>query len=79
MKRGTVVVSEAGHDKGESYVVVGSEGNFLLLCDGKRKRLENPKRKNITHLTDTGEYVELSAYDPLYDAHIKKELKRLSK
>ena len=72
-------MSEAGHDKGMLYVVVGRERDFLLLCDGKRKLLSNPKRKNVRHLTDTGERAELSIYNPLYDAHIRKELKRLSK
>lgn len=79
MKTGDVVMSLKGHDKDKLYVVTGLEGDFLLLCDGKCKLLSHPKKKNIKHLKETGEHVELSAYSPLYDAHIRKELKSLLK
>ena len=79
MKRGTVVESQKGHDKGRLYVVIELCENYALLCDGKRKTLSGPKKKNIGHIADTGKAIELSAYSPLYDAHIKKELLRLSR
>ena len=79
MKTGSVVISLAGHDKGFVYVVLGSENEFLLVCDGKNKTLSSPKKKNIKHLDDTGLYIDLSVYNPLYDAHIRKELKGISK
>ena len=75
MKRGTVVKSIAGHDKGTHYVVIERCGFFALVCDGKNKTLEKPKKKKLRHLTKTGSYIDLSVYNPLYDAHIKKELK----
>lgn len=77
MKTGTVVMSLAGHDKGSMYVVLGREGNFLLVCDGKNKLLSKPKKKNLRHLKNTGLYIDLSVYNPLYDAHIKKELRQM--
>lgn len=77
MKTGDVVMSLRGHDKDKLYVVTGSEGNFLLLCDGKCKLLTNPKRKNIRHLKAVGKSIDLAAYNPLYDAHIRKELKQI--
>ena len=40
-----IVRSLAGRDKGELFCVVGTEGAYLLLCDGKRRRAERPKRK----------------------------------
>ena len=79
MKTGTVVMSLAGRDKGSIYVVLGREENFLLLCDGKNKLLSKPKKKNLRHLKNTGLYIDLSVYNPLYDAHIRKELKSLGK
>lgn len=75
MKTGTVVISQKGHDKDNFYVVIGKEENLVLLCDGKSKKLSNPKRKNPTHLKETGFCIDLSVYSPLYDAHIRKELK----
>ncbi len=77
MKRGTVVKSLSGHDKGNVYVVVDVTENFALLCDGKNKLLSNPKKKNCKHLEILGEDIDLSKYNPLYDAHIRKELKGL--
>ncbi|MBR2418317.1 MAG: hypothetical protein IKB12_06755 [Clostridia bacterium] len=78
MKTGDVVMSVSGHDKGRLYVVIKT-GDFPLLCDGKRKLLQNPKKKNSRHLKETGERVDLSSYNPLYDAHIRKALKSVAK
>ena len=77
MRKGTVVVSAAGHDKGDLMVVIKADGKFALVVDGKRRLLEKPKRKNMKHLMKTEHFIELSAYNPLYDAHILKELKSL--
>ncbi|MBE7034463.1 MAG: hypothetical protein E7406_09595 [Ruminococcaceae bacterium] len=79
MNIGDVVVSLKGHDRGSFYVVIGVEDDSILLCDGKRKLLSDPKKKNIKHLNTTGEKVDLSSYTPLYDAHIRKALKKVSK
>ena len=79
MKKGTVVFSVAGHDKGKLYVVVFVEGENVFLCDGKTKLLSKPKKKKQKHIAATGEYIDLSPYSPLYDAHIKKELACLIK
>ena len=45
-----VVVSRAGHDAGRFYVVVGTQGGRLLLCDGRLRRLDNPKCKSPRHV-----------------------------
>ncbi len=79
MKTGDVVMSVKGHDNGKLYVVIAIQKEFIFLCDGKNKLLENPKKKNIKHLKETGKSVNLSLYNPLYDAHIRKELKKASK
>ncbi len=73
------MLSLAGHDKDKLYVVLKEEGTYALLADGKTKLLKEPKKKNLKHLEDTGMYIELSKYNPLYDAHIRKELKGLLK
>ena len=76
MKKGTVVVSLMGHDKGELYIALGIKDGKILLCDGKCKKLNCPKSKSKKHLKEIGK-ADLSSYNPLYDAHIKKELKRI--
>ena len=79
MSIGDVVISLSGHDRGRLYVVIGIEDDSMLLCDGKRKLLSNPKRKNKKHLKKVEERVDLSSYKPLYDAHIRKALKCVKK
>ena len=73
------MLSLAGHDKDKLYVVLKEEGSYALLSDGKTKTLKEPKKKNLKHLKELGMYIELSKYNPLYDAHIQKELKGLLK
>ena len=48
---GRIVCSKAGRDKGYFMAVVGTDGDFLLVCDGKERPLERPKKKNPRHLT----------------------------
>ena len=44
LERGDVVRSLAGHDKGELFCVVDAGGGFLLLANGKERKLHSPKR-----------------------------------
>ena len=53
IKRGQVVRSIAGHDKGGFLAVVGVDPPCVLVCDGKRRPLERPKRKKLFHLAPT--------------------------
>ena len=47
--RSDIVKSAAGRDRGRLFFVLGTEGEFLLLADGKSRRLESPKRKKRKH------------------------------
>lgn len=47
---GRIVCSKAGRDQGRFLVVVGYEGEYFLLADGKERPLERPKRKRKIHL-----------------------------
>lgn len=48
---GCVCVSRAGHDKGKHYLVMEvQDERFVLLCDGMRRTLRNPKKKQIKHI-----------------------------
>ena len=50
---GQVVVSTAGHDKGDLLVIAGFDEKRVLLCDGKSRKLESPKSKNPDHIRPT--------------------------
>ena len=49
-----IVRSLAGHDRGGLFCVLDTDGPYLLLCDGKRRKLENPKRKKAVHTAPAG-------------------------
>lgn len=46
---GSIVKSIAGRDAGQTFFVLAQQGDFLLLVDGKRRKLESPKRKRLKH------------------------------
>lgn len=50
---GTVVKAKAGRDKEGFFVVVKSENGWAYIADGKHRKVENPKKKNVIHLTAT--------------------------
>ena len=45
-----IVVSLNGRDKGKQFFVVAMIEAYALLCDGKSRRIEKPKRKKLKHL-----------------------------
>ena len=47
---GWIVRAKAGRDKDGSFCVIGRSGEYLLLADGKRRRVSRPKRKNGVHV-----------------------------
>lgn len=60
---GTVVKSLAGHDAGSFYVVMKTAPDACFIADGRLRRLEAPKRKNIRHLAATSTKVDLQWAD----------------
>ena len=38
--KANIVTSTAGRDKGEAFFVLATEGDFLLLADGKTRPVE---------------------------------------
>lgn len=48
--KSNIVRSDAGRDKGKLFAVLAVEGEFLLLADGKTRKVENPKRKKRRHV-----------------------------
>lgn len=50
IQKSNIVRSDAGRDKGKLFVVLGVEGEILLLADGKSRKVEAPKRKKRRHV-----------------------------
>ena len=57
---GSVVLANAGRDlstameKRAIAVAVAASGGFVYIADGKERKLEKPKRKNIKHISPAG-------------------------
>lgn len=78
---GELVVSTAGHDMGQFYVIVEIlNENYVALADGKNKPITSPKKKKIKHILSLGQKDDdfeekISQKDVDSNAYIKKILK----
>ncbi len=51
MVPGGIVRSKAGRDKGRIFVIVGVPNYlYVLISDGKLRKIERPKKKKIKHI-----------------------------
>ena len=76
---GDVVRSAAGHDRGELFLVLREEGDFLWLVDGKGRKLETPKKKRRKHVVSAGVWTHpvtgrLREGGPVLDSEIRRAL-----
>ena len=53
IQKGSVVRALAGRDKGGFFVVLDTDGPYALIADGKRRKVQAPKRKSLKHLAPT--------------------------
>ena len=51
LRPGQLVTSRAGRDQGETFVVLAVlDDRFVLVADGRLRRVAHPKKKNARHL-----------------------------
>lgn len=55
---GSIVRALAGREKDSFYVAVGIHDGFVEIADGKERKLEKPKRKNIKHISPTNTVID---------------------
>lgn len=58
-----IVISTAGRDKGKLFFALEEKAGYVLLADGKGRKLLKPKRKNIKHV----DFLAISSGEPLMD------------
>ena len=51
IQKSDIVLSQSGRDQGRMMVVLDTDADYLLLADGRRRRVERPKRKKIRHVS----------------------------
>lgn len=75
-----LATSKAGHDKGQVFVVIKEENDFLYLANGTTKTVSKPKKKKKIHLQiikkiPSSVLIELKDLEKLDDLSIKRILK----
>lgn len=58
IKEGSIVKAKAGRDKDDFFVVVRLEGEYAYIANGRRRKVEAPKKKKLIHLQHTNGYAE---------------------
>lgn len=53
IRKGGIVISAAGRDKGKAMCAVEITDKGVYVCDGKERPLSRPKLKNPKHLKAT--------------------------
>ena len=71
---GAVVMSIAGREKNELFLILKTEGNWAYLINGKSRPIESPKKKNFKHLQLLSKSSNLD-FDNLTNAQVIKFLK----
>ena len=79
-----VVVSTAGRDAGSLFYVLEADETYLLLADGKGRRIEKPKRKKRKHTnkvlrSETRVAEKLRAGDKVLNSELRRDLAYISR
>ena len=64
--------SLAGHDKGQYFIILSDDGEYVDLADGACRTAAKPKRKKKKHI-QAGKQPLFSSF-PVTDEMIRKEL-----
>lgn len=78
-----IVLSVAGRDQGKLFYVIGTDGAYVLIADGKQRRLERPKRKKLKHVrkvlrVETRIAGKLLSGEKVLNSELRRELAVLS-
>ena len=77
--RAHLVQATAGRERGKLFYVVETDGDYLLLADGKSRKVEAPKRKKRKHvrfIADTGDRVavKIKENEKLTNSELRKSI-----
>ena len=75
-EKGMLVKSLAGHDAGETYIIVETDAQYVYVVDGKIRTLARPKRKKRKHVQLILKKYNVSEADDTVIKKILKEWKR---
>ena len=49
-RQGDIVIVKTGRDKGKYFLVIETENGVAYIVNGKDRKVQNPKKKNIKHI-----------------------------
>ena len=76
LKKGLIVKSLKGHDKGDLLMIADFDEKRVLLADGKQRKLTKPKSKNLKHVEPTELELDINAVDT--DRKLRKTLNKIA-
>ena len=81
--KSNIVKSIAGRDAGDLFFVLAAEGDFLLLADGKRRRVELRKRKRRKHVvlvaqSDTPVAQKIRSSEKITNSELRRAIAAIS-
>jgi len=75
MKIGQIVFVKTGSGKGDAFIVISIQNEYIYLVDGKRRPLIKPKKKKVMHVQPTNYIAHLETDGrALQDADIRKRI-----
>lgn len=79
ISKSDIIESLAGRDKGKYFYVIEVEENYVLIADGKGRKLENPKRKKLKHVrrvtrTETRVAAKILNGDKVLNSELRRDL-----
>ena len=73
---GIIVRSKAGRDKGELFIILKAEGEYVYIANGELRKVDRPKKKKLKHLQLTGYVSEFIAAKLVADGVTNREVRK---
>ena len=79
ISKSDIIISLAGRDQGKLFYVMDVEDGYVLIADGKGRKLENPKRKKLKHVcrvsrTETRVAAKILNGDKVLNSELRRDL-----
>ena len=79
LSKSDIVLSLSGRDKGKYFFVVDTAGEYVMIADGRCRKTEHPKRKNLKHLQRISQgsdriAAKICSGDKVLNSELRREL-----
>ena len=79
LSKSDIVLSLSGRDKGKYFFVVDTAGEYVMIADGRYRKLEQPKKKKQKHLQlvlrmNSGVPAKICSGDKVLNSELRRAL-----